>query len=187
MPRPGEIVKVVLTYEDYCQLPNDGRRYEILAGEIAVTPAPSPRHQELLLNLARLLDEHVRSRSLGKVYVAPIDVILAQTSVVQPDLVFVGSERLFLVSNRGIEGPPDLAVEVLSPTTEAQDRGTKLQLYARYGIPHCWLIDPDSRGFQVYELAGTAYRLVADLTGAAEFAPARFPGLTLPLNSLWPG
>lgn len=186
MPRPGEIVKVVLTYEDYCQLPNDGRRYEILDGEIAVTPAPSPSHQEVLFNLARLLDHHVRSHSLGKVYVAPIDVILARTSIVQPDIVFIDAERLSLVSTRGIDGPPDLAVEVLSPTTEAQDRGTKLQLYARHGIRHCWLIDPDSRRLEAYELAGTAYRLVAELTGTTEFSPALFPGLRLPLDSLWP-
>ncbi|MFQ5827883.1 MAG: Uma2 family endonuclease [Candidatus Methylomirabilia bacterium] len=186
MPRPGEIVKVVLTYEDYCQLPNDGRRYEILDGEIAVTPAPSPTHQEVLFNLARLVDDHVRSHGLGKVYVAPIDVILAPTSIVQPDMIYVAAERLSLISTRGIEGPPDLAVEVLSPTTSAQDRGTKLQLYARYGIRHCWLIDPDSQRLEAYELAGTPYRLVAEPSGLAEFAPALFPDLRIRLDSLWP-
>lgn len=186
MAKPGEIVHVVLTYEDYCQLPNDGRRYEILDGELAVTPAPTPSHQEVLGNLFRLLDDHVRPRRPGKVYVAPIDVILARTSVVQPDLVFVRAERLSLVSARGIEGPPDLVVEVLTPTTEAQDRGPKLQLCARYGVPHYWLADPDARRLEAYELAGTSYRLVADLTGTADFAPALFPGLTLPLDALWP-
>lgn len=186
MAKPGEIVRVVLTYEDYCRLPNDGRRYEILEGELAVTPAPTPGHQELLLNLAALLRDHVTSRRLGKVYVSPIDVILARTSVVQPDLVFVRADRLSLVSGRGIEGPPDLVVEVLSPTTEAQDRGAKLQLYARHGVPHYWLLDPDARRLEAYELAGTSYRLVADLTGTADFAPALFPGLTLPLDALWP-
>ncbi len=186
MPTPGEIVKVVLTYEDYCRLPNDGRRYEILDGEIAVTPAPSPRHQEVVVNLLRILDDHVRSRRLGKVYVAPIDVILAPTSVVQPDLVHMSAERLSLVTSRGIEGPPDLAVEVLSPTTSAQDRGSKLQLYARYGIRHCWLVDPESRRLEAYELAGTAYRLVVELSETAEFAPALFPALRISLDSLWP-
>lgn len=186
MAKPGEIVHVVLTYEDYCQLPNDGRRYEILEGELAVTPAPTPSHQEVLGNLFRLLDDHVRLRRLGKVYVAPIDVILARTSVVQPDLVFVRAERLAVVSGRGIEGAPDLAVEVLSPATEAQDRGAKLQLYARSGIAHYWLVDPDGRRLEAYELAGTAYRLAIEATGSSAFAPGLFPGLTLPLDALWP-
>jgi Uma2 family endonuclease len=186
MAKPGEIVRVVLTYEDYCRLPNDGRRYEILEGELAVTPAPTPRHQEVLVNLLRLLDEHVRARGLGKVYVAPIDVILSRTSVVQPDLVFVSTARLSLVSTRGIEGPPDLVVEVLSPTTEAQDRGPKLQLYAGYGVAHYWLVDAEAHRLEAHELAGAAYRLTAKLAGAADFTPTLFPDHAFPLGSLWP-
>ena len=186
MAKPGEIVHVVLTYEDYCRFPNDGRRDEILEGELAVTPAPAPNHQRVSGNLFRVLADHVSSRGLGEVFIAPIDVILARTSVVQPDLVFVRAERLSLVSNRGIEGPPDLVVEVLSPTTEAQDRGAKLQLYARHGAPHYWLVDPETRRLEAYELAGTGYRLVADLTGSAMFASALFPGLAVPLDALWP-
>lgn len=186
MTKPGEIVRVVLTYEDYCRLPNDGRRYEILEGELAVTPAPTPSHQEILGNLYDPLRGHVRSRRLGKVYLAPIDVILAPTSVVQPDLIFTRAERLSLVSHRGIEGPPDLVVEVLSPTTQAQDRGAKLQLYARHGVPHYWLVDPETRRLEAYELAGTSYRLVAAHSGTGEFAPALFPDLAVPLDALWP-
>ena len=186
MAKLGEIVHVILTYEDYCRLPNDGQRYEILEGELAVTPAPPPGHQEHLLNLATLLRDHVTSRRLGKVYVSPIDLILARTSVVQPDLIFIRAERLSLVSHRGIEGPPDLAVEVLSPTTETQDRGAKLQLYARHGILHYWLIDPDARRVEAYELAGTTYRLVVTLVGTTDFAPVLFPGLTVALDALWP-
>lgn len=186
MAKPGDSARVGLTYEDYCALPDDGRRYEILAGELAVTPAPTPRHQEALGNLFAQLHAHVGARGLGKVYVAPIDVILARTSVVEPDLVFVRAERLALVSDRGIEGSPDLIVEVLSPTTEARDRGVKQELYARFGVPHYWLLDTEARRLTAYELAGTTYRQVAERTATAEFTPTLFPGLTLPLAAIWP-
>ncbi|MGH7319204.1 MAG: Uma2 family endonuclease [Candidatus Rokuibacteriota bacterium] len=186
MARPGEIVNVALTYADYCQLPNDGRRYEVLDGELAVTPAPTPFHQEVVVNLLRVLDDHVRTQRLGKLYVAPIDVVLAPTTVVQPDLVFVPTERLSAISGRGIEGPPDLVVEVLSPTTEAQDRGAKLQLYLRFGVPHYWLIDPESRRLESYERTASGYRLIAALERSAAFAPTIFPGLAVQLDALWP-
>lgn len=186
MGTPGDTARGALTYEDYCALPDDGRRYEILDGELGVTPAPAPRHQKVVLNLASALDKHVRAHDLGEVYVAPIDVILARTSVVQPDLVFVRAERLSLVTARAIEGPPDLVVEVLSPTTEARDRGVKRELYARFGVPHYWLLDSEARRLTAYALAGTTYRQVAERTGTAEFTPTLFPGLTLPLAAIWP-
>lgn len=186
MAKPGNTARVVLTYDDYCALPDDGQRHEILDGELAVTPAPAPSHQEVVANLLGELRAHVTARGLGKVYPAPIDVILARTSVVQPDLVFVRAERLSLVTARAIEGPPDLVVEVLSPTTRARDRGPKLKLYARFGVPHYWLLDDRARRLTAYELAGTTYRQAAELTGTAEFTPTLFPGLTLPLAAIWP-
>lgn len=186
MAKPGDSARVGLTYEDYCALPDDGRRYEILDGELAVTPAPVPNHQEVIANLLAPLHGHVTARGLGKVFPAPIDVILADTSVVQPDLVFVRAERLSLVTARAIEGPPDLVVEVLSPTTEARDRGVKRELYARFGVPQYWLIDTEARRLTAYELAGTTYRQVVERTGTAEFTPTLFPGLTLSLAAIWP-
>src|SRR2546426_12601505 len=108
---PGRLPPGNLTYEDYVGLPDDGRRYEILAGELEVSPAPAPRHQRVLLNLVRIVDGHVEERGLGHVYVAPIDVILARDSIVQPDLVFVAAARASIVTERAIEGPPELAVE----------------------------------------------------------------------------
>src|SRR5882724_4998757 len=101
-----------LTYEDYQQLPEgDSVRYEILDGELAVTPAPLTRHQRVSRNLLRILDAHVGEGRLGEMLYAPIDVILSDTSVVQPDLLFVAKGRAAIVSPRAIEGPPDLMVE----------------------------------------------------------------------------
>src|SRR5438445_12603006 len=147
-----------LTYEDYVDLPNDGRRYEILDGELEVSPAPAPKHQAVSRNLLWIVHGHVQERGLGSVYYAPIDVILADTSIVQPDLVFIAAARESIVSGRGIEGAPDLAVEILSPRSVRRDRVAQAALYARYGIRHYWLADPDARVHEGYEPDGADYR-----------------------------
>ena len=130
---PGPIK---LTYEDYVDLPDDGRRYEILDGELEVSPAPAPRHQSVSLNLLRILDRHVEERGLGRLYYAPIDVILAPTTIVQPDLLFIAAGRESIVTGKAIEGPPDLMVEIISPWSGRRDRVAKATLYARYGVRH---------------------------------------------------
>jgi Uma2 family endonuclease len=174
-----------LTYEDYVGLPDDGRRYEILDGELVVSPAPAPRHQGVSGNLFFVLLGHVREGRLGSVYCAPIDVILARDCVVQPDLVFVAAARESIVSERAIEGPPDLAVEILSAWSEGRDRVAKAELYARYGIRHYWIVDPVARTLEVYEAEGTAYRCVATHAGAARVRASLFPGLAIDLGCVW--
>lgn len=104
-----------LTYDDYVRLPDDGRRYEIIDGELEVSPAPAPRHQRVSGNLLVLLHTYVQERGLGQIYHAPIDVILARHSIVQPDLVFVAARRESIITERAIEGPPDLTVETSRP------------------------------------------------------------------------
>ena len=177
--------RIVLTYEDYCALPDDGRRYEILEGELSVTPSPSRSHQEFAANLLVVLKQFVTAHGLGTVFMAPFDVILEKTSVVVPDLCFVGRERLEVVTERAVEGAPDLIVEILSPGTARRDRGEKAQLYARHGVRHYWLADPDARVLETLELDAGRYRETARLTGDARFTPTLFPGLEISLSSLW--
>jgi Uma2 family endonuclease len=177
--------KIVLTYEDYCALPNDGRRYEILEGELAVTPSPSRAHQRFSGNLFVILHTYVREGSVGEVFIAPFDVILEKTSVAVPDLLFVSRERLGIVTDRGVEGAPDLIVEILSPGTAHRDRLDKAQLYARHGVRHYWLVDPDAQTLEAFELAEGRYHRRAHLAGDATFTPPIFPGLTISLRSLW--
>lgn len=177
--------RIVLTYEDYCALPDDGRRYEILEGELYVTPSPSRAHQRFALNLLVVLPAYVKARNAGEVFIAPFDVILEKTSVVVPDLLFVSRERLGIVTDRGVEGAPDLVVEVLSPGTARRDRVEKAQLYARHGVAQYWLADPDARTLEVFELAGGTYHQAHSLAGDSPFAPSLFPGLTISLADLW--
>jgi Uma2 family endonuclease len=177
--------KIVLTYDDYCELPNDRNRYEILDGDLSVTPAPRVNHQRISRRLLRFLDDHVVANNLGEIFAAPIDVILAPTTVVQPDLIFIAHDRAHIVTERAIEGAPTLVVEILSPTTQQTDRVTKAQLYAKYGVPNYWLIDPGQHTFEAYELAGDHYVITASMKSDDEFHPSRFPGLTIRLADLW--
>lgn len=177
--------RIVMTYEDYCALPDDSRRYEILEGKLAMTPSPSRLHQQVSRNLLVILHSHVRETALGEVFSAPFDVILEETSVVVPDFLFVSRDRLGIVTDRGVEGAPDLIVEILSRGTARRDRVEKAQLYARHGVNHYWLISPEARTLEAFELAGTVYRLTAQLAGDATFAPSLFPGLAISLLTLW--
>ncbi len=178
--------RVILTYRDYEALPADGRRYELHEGELSVTPAPSPQHQRILGNLNDILRRHVKDRGLGEVLFAPLDCILSDTTVVQPDLVYLDEARLSSVSARGVEGPPTLAVEIVSPTTTLIDRSMKLQLYARHGVPYYWIVDPEARTIEVYELSGGSYTLVTRVSGSEPVSLPPFSGLALIPAALWP-
>ncbi len=177
--------RVVLTYRDYEALPNDGRRYEIHEGELSVTAAPRTRHQEIIGNLFAALRAHVIARGLGKVFVSPIAVILSDISVVEPDIVYVATERLALISERGIEGPPTLVIEILSPSTAEIDRHTKMQLYARHGIPWYWIVDPDRRTVEVYGLVEGGYTLSARVSRDEPLSAEPLADLIIPPASLW--
>jgi Uma2 family endonuclease len=179
-------LRTILTYEDYAALPADGRRYELHEGEIFVTPAPSPLHQQVIRNLLGLLDAHVKQRRLGEILVAPVDCILGENTVVQPDILFVETARLTSISERGVEGPPTLAIEVLSPSTRAADRGVKAQIYARYRIPHYWIADPELRTIEAYVLQDGQYRPTSRLAGAASAALPPFLDLALAPDAIWP-
>ena len=178
--------RVALTYRDYEALPNDGKRYEIHDGELSVTPAPTSRHQIVLGNLSDVLRAHVKARALGLVLFAPLDVILADTTIVQPDIVYLESSRLPALVERGVEGPPTLAVEVLSPSTRTIDRQTKRQLYARYRVPYFWLVDLEAREIEVHVLRGDAYVLAVRAAGAAPVDLPPFVELGLVPSELWP-
>lgn len=150
-----------------------------------MTPVPRTKHQTVLGNLHRLLANYVVANPLGTIFIAPTDVILAPTTVVQPDLIFIGNDRRGIVTERAIEGPPTLVIEILSPTTQRTDRQTKAQLYAKHGVPHYWLIDPDQQTLEAYELAGDQYNLVVKAQNAEVFTPSLSPGLSIQLADLW--
>ena len=182
--------RVAMTYQDYVALPNDGKRYEIHDGELFEMAAPTSLHQILLLNLAMTLETHVRARGLGLVMVAALDVILSdrptETTILQPDVVYLDTHRLEALRMRGVEGPPTLAVEILSPSTAVIDRTRKRDLYARYGVPYLWFVDPNTREIEAHVLDAGAYRLARRVSGTAPVDLPPFTGLDLVPSSLWP-
>jgi Uma2 family endonuclease len=170
------------TYADYCTFPDDGLRYEILEGAIYMTPAPSTLHQYASKRLQRMLETALEARGTHLVFNAPIDVILSDEDVVQPDLVVAARSQL---STRGVEGPPLLVVEILSPSRPDYDRLTKARRYAAFGIAHYWIVDPDARTVECFGLEGETYRLRADGGGHDTLVVAAFDDLAMPLGELW--
>jgi len=135
------------TYADYCTL-DDDTRYEVVDGELLVSPAPVTRHQLIVGSFHVALSAHVKGRQLGLVLVAPLDVVLSETNVVQPDVLFVSQARLpEVVQEKGVFGAPDLVVEVLSPSTEERDRQGKLRAYGRAGVAEHWLVGAGDQPF----------------------------------------
>lgn len=140
------------TYEDYLLLPED-KRYELIEGELLVTPAPTAQHQRILLELAVRLSTHVKAAGLGQVLPAPTDVILSSESVVQPDILFVTRQRLAIINPLGgVHGAPDLVVEILSPSTAGRDQVFKRKLYGKYGVREYWIVDPAASAIEVLVL-----------------------------------
>ena len=181
----GAEVVPKLSYEEFRQLPNDGKRYELIRGEVHVTPAPGTKHQSLVHNLDISVGSYVQKNKLGEVWEAPLDVRLNEDTALQPDLIFVAGARAEIVREEFIAGAPDLVVEVLSPSTAAHDRATKLPLYAGAGVPEAWLIDAQAKTVEVLRLHGKKYFVDATLAGEQVLTSAQFPGWQLPLADLF--
>ena len=149
-----------LTYADYLET-SDDERYELLNGKLVMPPAPLTGHQMISIALASRLYLYVEEQGLGTVVAAPTDVVLSDTDVVQPDLLFVSNARADIITPDNVQGAPDLVVEILPPATAERDRTLKLDLYAQYGVKEYWIVDPDAgaitvllRGESRFEVAG---------------------------------
>lgn len=180
----GMPVDIRLTYEDYCRLPNDGKRYEIIDGELFVTPSPRSLHQIVISNLHLELGRFVKDGEIGRVLVAPLDVVLSRFDVVEPDLLFVSKSRSSTVTETNVQGAPDLVVEVLSPSTAETDRTIKLKLYARYGVQEYWIIDPYGPSAEIYRRQKKGFDPVKTLEATDSLTSPLFPGFSLPLKAL---
>jgi Uma2 family endonuclease len=177
-----------LTWEDYLAIPPDGKRHELIDGEHYVSPAPNIRHQRIAAKLHVVLARIVSRAGLGELFFAPVDVKLTDVDIVQPDLVFLSPEHIGRLTETHLDGPPDLAVEILSPNSRRQDEVLKRDLYDRSGVAEYWIVDPEIEIVKVYR-RGTSGRFER----AAELAAERderlesplLPGLALPLVELF--
>jgi Uma2 family endonuclease len=186
MPQAARIARRgLLTWRDLWHTPDDGNRYEIINGEVYVTPAPYVSHQEVLRNLFVILHGHVTRRGLGTVLFAPVGVVLEKSSAVQPDLIYIAEARRTIIEDKAIFGAPDLIVEVLSLSTSSRDRGLKQDLYARTGVSHYWLADPRKRQLRALQLDGARYRLETEVGPRGTFAPSLFPDLAVRMRDVF--
>lgn len=153
-----------LTYEDLLDLPDDGKQYELIEGELVVNPPPIPRHQLILLNIATELRIYCRESRAGQTLPAPTDVILAPDVVVQPDVLFIRAEHLHIIRQKNVQGAPTLVVEVLSDSTRRRDEGIKRQLYERHGVDEYWIVDPVIDTIKIYRRTNDAFVRVTELS-----------------------
>lgn len=178
--------RIVLTYEDYAALPHDGKRYELHEGELSLMGAPSVRHQLVIGNLYSILRAYVLASRRGQVMLSPLDCIMSDITVLQPDLLYVDETRRRLLSERALEGAPTLAIEVLSPWSRHIDRHRKMLLYAKHGVEWYWIVDGDALTIDAYARERDAYRLDTRLEGTAPRALPPFLDLPLDPASIWP-
>ena len=142
----AEIAAAKLTCQDYFDLDApEGVRYELIDGVLIMAAAPNRAHQITSMALGSRMYMFVDERDLGWVFDAPFDVVLSDTDVVQPDILFVSNERAHIQTPANIQGAPDLVVEIISPSSERRDWRIKRELYAKHGVKEYWLIDPINR------------------------------------------
>jgi Uma2 family endonuclease len=175
---------IKFTYRDYVQLP-DEKRYELVEGELLWVPAPNLNHQRILRELEAALYSYLRRHPLGEIFLSPCDVVLSEINVVQPDLIFVSTERMNILTEANIQGSPDLVVEILSPSTQQRDRGIKQNLYAKYGIREYWIVDPEDKTVEVLSWTEAGYRVEVMVPQGGTLNSSLFPDLNLKLSEIF--
>jgi Uma2 family endonuclease len=186
-PRPPH-AGVKLTYDDFVLFPDDGKRHELIDGEHYVTPSPNRKHQAVALNLAALLWTHLRQHPVGRVFVAPFDVVFSHFDVVEPDILYIGNARgPDVLTAKNVQGAPDLVVEVGSPGTRRRDETLKRQLYERCGVSEYWIVDPDADTVSVFRLVDGRYERadVLELSQGDALRTPLLPGLAMPLAAIF--
>jgi Uma2 family endonuclease len=177
--------RVRTTYTDLLSWPEDGRRYELYDGEVCVVPAPFPRHQMATTELLRKLTDYSDATG-GIALVSPIDIVFADDTVLQPDIVvFTAARKHFVAPDRAICVPPDVAVEVISPGTAANDRGRKLEIFERFGVPEYWILDPYDERLEIRTLRDGRYEPPATVGRGETVASRILPGFSCPLGALF--
>lgn len=156
--KPDQVREGLVTYDIYADMPDDGKRYEVDDGQLELmSPAPAPKHQLVINEIVFKLNQSCRSDYI--IFTAPVDVILSKIEVRQPDIVMVHCSRKSIITRRGIEGPPDLVMEVVSPHSRKRDKVRKPKAYAKYGVPEYWIIDPANRTIEQFILDEDKYEL----------------------------
>jgi Uma2 family endonuclease len=177
-----------LTYDDFVLFPDDGKRHEIIDGEHYVTPSPNTRHQQISGDLFASIWNFLQTHPTGRIFHAPLDTLLSNFDIVEPDLLYVSNERATdILIPQHVRGAPDLVVEIASPGTRQRDETIKRRLYERSGVLEYWVVDPDIDVVRVYRRVGENFGRAIELSreaGDALTTPL-LPGLEVPLGLIF--
>ena len=173
------------TVEDYLAIPDEYPRYELLEGELVEMVSPTSRHQIVSRRLFKILDAYCDAKDLGEVFYAPLDVLLARQVVVQPDILFIVKARTAKLIGERITGAPDLVIEILSPTSSTRDLNQKRKLYARYGVPEYWIVDPDDQTIEVQRLQGKVLSTLGIYEKGKKLTSPTFKGLAVDIGRVF--
>lgn len=178
--------QIKFTYEDYKSLPeSETERYELLEGELVMVPSPSWFHQSISRAIFKYLDRFVEEHALGEIRYAPLDVVLSDEYVIQPDILFISTARRGIIHEEEIRGAPDLVVEILSPSTAERDRTLKKKLYAKHGVKEYWLVDPQEQTIEVLALGKRGYERAGLYKKNETLSTPLLPGLQIPLEQIF--
>lgn len=172
------------TYEDYLKTPDD-ERYELIEGELLMTPSPMPYYQKVSRELEFELLKFVKENDIGEVFDAPCDVVLNNENVVQPDIFFILKDRLNIIGEKNIQGAPDLVIEIVSENTVYRDLIQKKRLYANFGVKEFWLVIPKERIVEVYTLMEGDYELFKKYKEGGNLESTPLKGLKIDLKKLF--
>jgi Uma2 family endonuclease len=179
---------VKLTYDDFLRFPDDGKRHELIDGEHYVTPSPNTKHQIVIGNLHWLLRSYLEHHPIGRVFVAPFDVVFSRFDIVEPDLLYMSNARAAeILTAEHVKGSPELVIEIGSPSTRRRDETIKRRLYERCAVEEYWIVDPDVDVVRVYRRKGARFTRGAELSREADDALTSplFPGSALLLNDVF--
>jgi Uma2 family endonuclease len=178
---------VRFNYDDFLLFPEDGKRHEIIDGDRFMTPSPNTKHQRVSFKLSAAFANFLTSHRLGEVFAAPYDVILSNEDIVEPDLLFISAARAAIITEKNIQGPPDLVVEILSAGTRRTDEVVKRKLYERYGVCEYWIVDPELETVKIYRLTDQGYVRTAELAREANetLSTRLLPDFQIPLTALF--
>jgi Uma2 family endonuclease len=183
MPVGGTTIR--FKADDIWDTPDDGKRYEVIDGALYVAPPPGWGHQRGIAKLLLIVGGHVYRHGLGEVVTAPVGVKLDDENGIEPDLIFISNDRRHIIVDRGVEGAPDLVVEVLSPRTQSRDRGVKMRRYAAAGVAHYWMLNYRRPLLEAYRLGDAGYELVGRFRPGDVFRPELFPGLEIAIDDIF--
>ncbi len=180
----GIPLKESYTYEDYAKLP-EGAPYQLIGGELVMTPSPTPYHQEISRKLAFKIVSFLEKNNLGTLYYAPLDVFLSDGDVYQPDIIFISRKRLEIIGKKKIEGAPDIVIEVLSPGTAYYDLRKKYRAYQEYGVREYWIVDPELKKIEVYENQDKKFKIYSEAEGEGTVSSKVLDELVISLNEIF--